>query len=204
MAGIIQYDRRQSNGFAFEVSTRSSQNIMACYQCRKCAAGCPVAETTGITPDQLIRSIVLNDRRKALENKLVWQCVSCYTCGTRCPNKIHVGRVTETLKKMAAEEKFKPIRHSVKNFHEAFSSSIKHMGRINELEFMSLYGIKNGIHYLRHMRLGSLLREYVNQMFLGLKMVNKKRMHFGFEKTNDKGGDLKRLYRKAKEIRRQV
>jgi heterodisulfide reductase subunit C len=144
----------------------------------------------------------LNDRHKALENKLVWQCVSCYTCGTRCPNKIHVGRVTETLKKIAAEEKLKPLQHTVKNFHEAFSNSIKHMGRVNELEFMGLYELKNSIHYLRHMRFGALTREYMRQMLLGIRMISKKRMHFGIERIKDMGGDLKRLYRKAKEKHR--
>lgn len=204
MDGILRYDRRNSNTFAWEVASRSSQNITACYQCRKCAAGCPVAETTGITPDQLIRSIILNDRQKALENSLVWQCVSCYTCGTRCPNKIHVGRVTETLKKIASEEKIKPLQHTVKNFHEAFCNSVKHTGRMNEWEFIGLYEIKNSLHYLMHMHLGSLRREYQNQMFLGLKMVRKKRMHFDLEKVKDAGGDLKRLYRKAKEKRQHI
>ena len=55
-----------------EVMDRSNQNLLACYQCRRCAAGCPVGEETGyVTPDRLIRMIVLGERDTALNNHLV-------------------------------------------------------------------------------------------------------------------------------------
>jgi heterodisulfide reductase subunit C len=61
-----------------------------------------VGEETGyVTPDRLIRMILLGDREKALSDGLVWKCVSCYTCGTRCPNEIQTARITETLKQMS-------------------------------------------------------------------------------------------------------
>jgi heterodisulfide reductase subunit C len=88
----LVYSGSEGRSLAEEVVRRSGQNIMACYQCRRCAAGCPVGDETGITPDRLIRLIILGDRDAALQNKLVWQCVSCYTCGTRCPNEIQTAR----------------------------------------------------------------------------------------------------------------
>ena len=68
-----------------------------------------MGDEAGVTPDRLIRMIVMGDRSAALQNRLVWKCLSCYTCGTRCPNEIHTARVTETLKKMAKEEHLAPL-----------------------------------------------------------------------------------------------
>ena len=98
----LEFKAELAKPFGKEVVERSGQNLYACYQCKRCAAGCPVGEETGyVTPDRLIRMITLGDQENALNNQLVWKCVSCYTCGTRCPNNIHSARITETIKKMA-------------------------------------------------------------------------------------------------------
>lgn len=183
---------------AEEVVGRSGQNILGCYQCRRCAAGCPVGDETGITPDRLIRLIILGDRDAALENKLVWQCVSCYTCGTRCPNGIQTARVTETLKKMAAEEHVAALSPKVKGFHDAFCAAARHMGRVNETEFMGLYEMKNTFHALFHFDWKGLFNELKNQAKMGLDMTRKKRMHFGIERVKDRS-ELKRFFKMAKE-----
>lgn len=39
-----------NNSFALEIMERSGQDILSCYQCRKCEAGCPVAEFMDIPP----------------------------------------------------------------------------------------------------------------------------------------------------------
>jgi len=198
MSTAFKYEKEQASTLAEEVMERSSQNLMACYQCRKCAAGCPVADTTGVTPDQLIRKIVMGDRKGALENKLVWQCVSCYTCGTRCPNQIQTARITETLKKMAKEEHQKPLSPNVKTFHDAFCAAARHFGRVNEVEFMGLYEMKNTLRDLSRFRFKRIFQEVKNQGLLGWEMGRKHRMHYGLERV--KGNrELKRLYKKAKE-----
>ena len=200
MLPALKYEKHEALTLVEEVMRRSSQNLIACYQCRKCAAGCPVAEKTGVTPDSLIRKIILGDRKGALENNLVWQCVSCYTCGTRCPNKIQTGRITETLKKMAKEEHKKPMRPEVKYFHEAFCAAARHFGRVNEIEFMGLYEIKNTMRNLIRFKFKTILREYTRWALMGLEMTKKRRMHFSLERVNG-SHDLRRLYKKAKNKR---
>jgi heterodisulfide reductase subunit C len=194
----LVYSNSDGRLLAQEVVRRSGQNIMACYQCRRCAAGCPVGDETGITPDRLIRLIILGDRDAALQNRLVWQCVSCYTCGTRCPNGIHTARVTETLKKMAGEDHVAPLSPKVKEFHGAFCAAARHMGRVNETEFMGLYGIKNTFHELFRFNLKSIFNELKDQAKMGLKMTRKKRMHFGIERVKDRS-ELKRFFKMAKD-----
>jgi heterodisulfide reductase subunit C len=194
----LAFSSSEGRMLAEEVVGRSGQNIMACYQCRRCAAGCPVGDETGITPDRLIRLIILGDRNAALENKLVWQCVSCYTCGTRCPNGIQTARVTETLKKMAVEEHVTPLSPKVKGFHDAFCAAARHMGRVNETEFMGLYGIRNTFHDLFRFNLKSIFNELKDQAKMGLEITRKKRMHFGIERVKDRS-ELKRFFKMAKD-----
>ncbi|MBF0506081.1 MAG: 4Fe-4S dicluster domain-containing protein, partial [Nitrospirae bacterium] len=180
-----------------EVMERSGQNLNACYQCRRCAAGCPVGDVTGVTPDRLIRMIVLGDREGAMNNLLVWQCVACYTCGTRCPNSIHTARITEALKQMVKEAHMKPLTPKVANFHSSFLTSASHFGRLNELEFMGMYEIKNAKDELRGGGgLKAVIEELKTQARLGKQMMKLKRMHFGMDKVKGMS-EVKRLYNKS-------
>src|SRR5512134_2863766 len=144
-AKTLQYEAKGARSLLQEVAERSGQNLLACYQCRRCAAGCPVGEETGVTPDRLIRMVLLGDREEALSNLLVWKCVACYTCGTRCPNNIQTARITETLKQMAKKAHAKPLTPRIADFHSAFMTSTKHFGRFNELEGMAIYETKTAL-----------------------------------------------------------
>jgi len=196
---VLQFRPEQSLSLIKEVMDRSGQNLLACYQCRRCAAGCPVGEETGVTPDRLIRMIMFGEREGALNNLLVWKCVACYTCGTRCPNNIQTAKITETLKQMAKRDHVEPLLPKVAAFHDAFLRSTSHFGRVNELEFMGLYAISNAKSELKH---GggwkALADEMKNKAKLGISMIKKKRMHLRLEKTK-KLYEIKRLYRKAKD-----
>lgn len=197
-ASLLEFKPEEAQSMVKEVMERSGQNIIACYQCRRCAAGCPVGEETGyITPDRLIRMILLGDREKALKNELVWKCTSCYTCGTRCPNEIQTARITETLKQMSKEEHIEPLAPKVASFHDSFCTSTRHFGRLNEIEFMGLYETKNNLRDLAHLKFKAVYDESINQAKLGIAMTKKRRLHFLFEKV--KGvSEIRRFYKKAK------
>jgi len=192
-----EFDYETARPLVQKIMEQSGQNLLACYQCRRCASGCPVGEETGyVTPDRLIRMIVLGQRDDVLNNQLVWRCVSCYTCGTRCPNDIQTARITETVKKMSKENHITPITPKVDHFHSSFVKAGVRWGRVNEIEFINSYEIKNAITDLRHLRFKEIFKEMATQGGLGLRMLRKKRLHFGFQRT--KGRDeIKRLYKKA-------
>lgn len=198
-SSAIDYKADISKSLLQEVMDRSGQNLNACYQCRRCAAGCPVGDVTGVTPDRLIRMIVLGDREGAMNNRLVWQCVACYTCGTRCPNSIHTARITEALKQMVKEAHLKPLTPKVANFHSSFLASASHFGRLNELEFMGLYELKNAKDELRGGGgLKAVIKELKDQAQLGKQMMKLKRMHFGMDKVKGMS-EVKRIYKKSTE-----
>ncbi len=187
-----------ANPLVQEVMERSGQPLLACYQCRRCAAGCPVGEETGfVTPDRLIRMINLGDREAALNNALVWQCVSCYTCGTRCPNDIMTGRITETLKKMAKEAHLEPLKPKVAFFHNTFVRSGLRWGRLNEGEFITLYELKIFLKDALRFRFKAIYNEIKSQIKLALSMMGRKRLHFGIQSSQGRR-EIKRLYKKSK------
>lgn len=188
----------QAQPFLKEVMDRSGQNLSACYQCRRCAAGCSVGdETDFFTPNLLIRMVVLGDRERALSNQLVWKCVSCYTCGTRCPNDIQTARITETLKKMAKAEHLPPLQPKIADFHDAFVKSGIRWGRVNEMEFMGAYEMKFALRNIKARRFGAILDEVKAQAGLGMKMTQLRRMHFGFLVAKGRK-EIKALQRKSK------
>jgi heterodisulfide reductase subunit C len=190
------YSVETSKSLLQEVMDRSGQNLRSCYQCRRCAAGCPVGDETGVTPDRLIRMILLGEKDNALNNLLVWKCVACYTCGARCPNNIQTARINETLKQMSKETHTEPLVSKIAAFHSAFMKSVSHFGRSNELEFMGLYELEN----LRKGGVKTVMDDLKSTSKLGLSMLRKKRMHFKLDKT--KGcSEIKRLYKKSDERR---
>jgi len=195
---VLVFKPEEAQSVVKEVMERSGQNIVACYQCRRCAAGCPVGEETGfVTPDRLIRMILLGDREMALSNELVWKCVSCYTCGTRCPNEIQTARITETLKQMSKEEHIAPLSPKIADFHNSFCTSTKHFGRLNEIEFMGLYETKVNWRALARCDFRGVYDESINSARLGLAMTKKRRMHFWFEKVKNLS-EVRRLFKRAK------
>jgi heterodisulfide reductase subunit C2 len=197
-APAIDINPDQAQPFLKEVMDRSGQNLSACYQCRRCAAGCSVGdETDFFTPNLLIRMVVLGDRERALNNQLVWKCVSCYTCGTRCPNDIQTARITETLKKMAKAEHLPPLQPKIADFHDAFVKSGIRWGRVNEMEFMGAYEMKFALRNIKARRFGAILDEIKTQAGLGMKMTQLRRMHFGFLIAKGRK-EIKTLQRKSK------
>ena len=196
---VLQFRPELSQPLIQEVMDRSGQNLLACYQCRRCAAGCPVGEETGLTPDRLIRMIIFGEKEEALNNLLVWKCVACYTCGTRCPNNIQTARINETLKQISKEAHIEPLLPKVSTFHDAFLKSASHFGRVNELEFMGFYEIKNAQVELKY---GggwkAAASEFKRQAKLGLTMMKKKRIHFRLDKIK-RLSEIKQLYKKAKD-----
>lgn len=182
----VDFNPDEARTFADEVATASGQNLSACYQCRKCAAGCPVAEATGFfTPDRLIRTVVMGDEKSAQESPLTWKCVSCYTCGTRCPNGIQTGKITEALKRISKKNRVYPQVPKIASFHAAFVSAFKRRGRINETEFMAGYEMRHMTRLLMDFNFPAIIGESFSQARLGLSMLKQKRLHIGLTRVKD-------------------
>jgi len=129
--------------FLEEVKKRSGENLGLCYQCLKCTAGCPTASCMDIRPNQIIRMIQMGMKQEVLGSGAIWFCVYCQTCGTRCPNEIHIGILMDALREMAMEEGILAKEENIHLFHEAFIQSIKRGGRAHEVTMLMDYVIKS-------------------------------------------------------------
>ncbi len=89
--------------FVRQVEEISGQNLLACNQCGKCSAGCPVVAVMDLLPSQAIRMAQLG-MEEVLESNTIWICASCLTCATRCPKGVDLPRVMEALRQIALRQ----------------------------------------------------------------------------------------------------
>ena len=134
---------RADNTFLEEAKKRSGEDLNLCYQCLKCTAGCPTAPYMDIRPNNIIRMIQMGMKQEVLGSSAIWLCVSCETCGTRCPNKIDIGVLMDALKEMAVEEGVKAKEKNIHLLHEAFIQSIKRGGRVHEATMLIDYKLRS-------------------------------------------------------------
>jgi heterodisulfide reductase subunit C2 len=88
--------------FVGQIEEISGENLLACNQCGKCSAGCPVAFSMDILPNQVIRLAQLGIE-DVLECQTIWTCAACLTCVSRCPKGIDLPRVMEAMRLIAME-----------------------------------------------------------------------------------------------------
>jgi heterodisulfide reductase subunit C len=83
--------------FVRQVEAISGESLLACNQCGKCSAGCPVAFSMELLPSQVIRLAQLG-MEDVLESPTIWTCAACLTCVARCPKGIDLPRIMEALR----------------------------------------------------------------------------------------------------------
>jgi len=88
------------NETVHRIEEYSGQDLMACYQCGKCSAGCPVAFAMDMLPSQVIRYAQMGLVDQLTGSKTIWLCAACQTCYTRCPKGIDLSRIMEALREI--------------------------------------------------------------------------------------------------------
>ena len=121
------------SSFAEEIRKRSGENVFLCYQCRKCASGCPSRMFMDSTPTELMRYIQLGMVDEAMKKNTIWYCMSCHTCSTRCPQDIDIAHVVDAIRIIVQEKKIKADSGNTKLFNRLWMKMLKYMGRMYEL-----------------------------------------------------------------------
>ena len=117
-------------------------NVAACLQCRKCTSGCPVAGRADIKPHELVRLVQLGQRDEVLTSRMIWECTSCQTCITRCPQKVDIAAMNDELRRISCAEGRIFAGTAVAAFNELFLRAVQRRGRIYEMGLMAAFKLR--------------------------------------------------------------
>ena len=127
------------NETALRASEISGVNFDVCLQCRKCSNGCPVADSAGSSPSEIIKQLQLGAGEEILNSEMIWLCASCGTCYSRCPMKINMAEVIDALRVMAAEKGARKPEGNMPLINRLLLGTIRTFGRTYDLGVMALY-----------------------------------------------------------------
>jgi heterodisulfide reductase subunit C len=127
---------------AKDLQSKTGENVMFCYQCKKCTLGCPSAYAMRMRPHELMRAIQLGLKEEVYWSGTIWICLSCETCNTRCPQDIDILRVIDGLRQMSKECDYYNPEPAVPALHRIFMALVERFGRMYELGLALLINLK--------------------------------------------------------------
>jgi len=130
--------------------TPDGRKLRDCIQCGTCGGSCPNGAEMDLTPRELLAWINAGDREVVLSSNTIWQCVSCYSCTSRCPQEVPITDLIYTLKRIAIREGAAQ-RTEAPALAKIFSGYVDRYGRSFELGLASRY-------YLSHRPVSAALK----------------------------------------------
>lgn len=131
----------------------TGESVAMCYQCGKCAAGCPLAEDMDYSPNQILRMLQLGMPEldeKILGSLTIWLCLTCETCFARCPKEVDLPVVMDFLRSESLRlGKVNPKAKDIIAFHKTFLDSIRLTGRLQEVGLIAGYKMRRMQHLLQ-------------------------------------------------------
>jgi heterodisulfide reductase subunit C len=121
------------------VEEMSGVDLSVCYQCMKCAVGCPVAKLTQSPPPEIVRRLHLGAGNALLDSDIIWVCLSCGICYARCPMEINIASVMDALRALALERGASIPKGNMPLFNRMFLRTVKAFGRTYDLSMIAAY-----------------------------------------------------------------
>jgi len=172
------------NELSTKVRQQTEVNVIECYQCGKCTAGCPVAERMDLRPSVIMRMLQTGDavaEDEILRSLSIWLCLTCETCYSRCPMELDIPKVMDYLRQRSLNEgKVHREARDIVAFHKSFLNTVESNGRLHEMGLVIDYKLHSG----------NLLQD----VMLAPEMFSKGKLHILPERIKDRKG-LSRLFK---------
>ena len=143
------------------VHERTGTSPQDCYQCGRCAAGCPqnVTGEMDISPTRIMHLLQLEAAfagepeqagqyaRQALTAETPWLCAGCQACTTRCPQGVDIAGTMDVLRQEGLQRGATARTRRVRNIqalHRVFLTGAIRRGRIHELFLVIGYKLRTG------------------------------------------------------------
>ncbi len=127
----------EHKGKITDLQSHTGVEVMRCYQCGKCTAGCVLATDMNFPPSYVMRLLQTGTKEnyiKILGSNSIWLCLNCENCLGRCPMEIDIPKMMDYLRTQAIKENIlHPDSKPIISFHRSFLDSIKYTGRLYEL-----------------------------------------------------------------------
>jgi len=152
-----------------------------CYQCGKCTAGCPVADSMDIVPNQILRLVQANLLEKARNCLAIWTCLACQTCTARCPQDVDCAGVIDAVRHQAVARGIVPEKQQrVFLFQRAFLDNIRKNGRVSEVELIAQFKRQA---FFKDFNVPLAMKDAL----LAPKLMQRGKFHLVGEKVRDRG-----------------
>jgi heterodisulfide reductase subunit C len=155
------------HNLAAQARTATGASPLDCYQCGRCAAGCPqnVPDEMDVSPTRLMHLLQLEAAfperaaeyaRQALTSETPWLCAGCFACTTRCPQGVDIAGTMDVLRQEGLKRGQTATTrrvHDIQALHRTFLAGALGRGRIHELSLVMIYKLRTG-HFLQDAALG--------------------------------------------------
>ena len=76
-----------------------------CLECGKCTAVCPISRREpGYSPRLTVERVLWGEGEELLTDALLWSCLTCQHCSTRCPSDVHYVEFIRDMRALARGE----------------------------------------------------------------------------------------------------
>ena len=132
---------------ASKIASATNLNVATCYQCGKCAAGCPLANDMDLTSSAVLRLLQYNTEAtdtEVLRSKAIWLCLSCEMCLSRCPNQVDIPKMMDFLRQESVRLRLThPASRNILRFHRSFLDQVQYTGRSFEVGLVLDYKLRS-------------------------------------------------------------
>lgn len=155
---------------AAKVAEVTGTSPLKCYQCGRCAAGCPqnVPGEMELSPTRIMRLLQLEvafagqngeaeeQARRALSSDTPWLCAGCLACTTRCPQGVDITGTMDVLREEGLRRGLASTSRRARDIqalHRSFLGGALKRGRLHELSLVIAYKLRTW-HFLQDALLG--------------------------------------------------